>query len=42
MSGQHTWAELLQGCMQNAGNEICYTVPIVAEVGIGKSWAEAK
>jgi DNA polymerase I len=36
------WATILQGCMQNAGNEICYTVPIVAEVGIGKSWAEAK
>jgi DNA polymerase I-like protein with 3'-5' exonuclease and polymerase domains len=39
---KHTWAELLQECMQRAGNEICYTVPIVAEVGMGKSWAEAK
>jgi len=37
-----TWAPLLQECMEKAGNEICYTVPIVAEVGVGKSWAEAK
>lgn len=36
------WARILKGCMEAAGSEICKTVPIVAEVSTGKTWAEAK
>lgn len=36
------WALVLKGCMEAAGSEICKTVPIVAEVSTGKTWAEAK
>jgi DNA polymerase I-like protein with 3'-5' exonuclease and polymerase domains len=36
------WARTLKACMEAAGSEICKTVPIVAEVSTGKTWAEAK
>lgn len=36
------WAQTLKECMEAAGAEICTTVPIVAEVSTGKTWADAK
>lgn len=36
------WAQILKGCMESAGMEICKLVPIVAEVSYGKTWADAK
>jgi DNA polymerase-1 len=39
---EERWGQLLKGCMEEAGAEICKTVPIVAEVSWGKTWADAK
>jgi DNA polymerase I len=36
------WAKLLETAMESAGNFICFRVPIIAEVGVGDTWAEAK
>jgi DNA polymerase I-like protein with 3'-5' exonuclease and polymerase domains len=36
------WAKLLKTAMEAAGNYICFRVPIIAEVGVGDTWAEAK
>lgn len=36
------WAPLLKTCMEDAGNDLCERVPIVAEVSWGKTWADAK
>ena len=36
------WSETLKRCMEVAGAEICTTVPIVAEVSHGLTWADAK
>jgi DNA polymerase I len=36
------WAKLLKTAMESAGNYICFRVPIIAEVGVGDTWAEAK
>jgi DNA polymerase I len=36
------WAKLLKTAMESAGNFICFRVPIIAEVGVGDTWAEAK
>jgi DNA polymerase-1 len=39
---EERWGQLLKGSMEAAGAEICKTVPIVAEVSWGKTWADAK
>ena len=36
------WAMTLKTCMENAGGVVCKVVPILAEVGIGDTWADAK
>lgn len=36
------WAAILKSCMENAGGVVCKLVPILAEVGIGDIWADAK
>lgn len=36
------WAATLKGCMENAGGVVCKLVPIIAEVGVGDTWADAK
>ena len=36
------WAMTLKTCMENAGGVVCKLVPIIAEVGIGDTWADAK
>jgi DNA polymerase I-like protein with 3'-5' exonuclease and polymerase domains len=36
------WCERLKSCMEEAGGRICASVPIVAEVSFGKTWADAK
>jgi len=36
------WGRVLKTCMEAAGADICRTVPIVAEVSTGTTWAEAK
>jgi len=36
------WAHTLKSCMENAGGVVCKRVPILAEVGIGDTWADAK
>lgn len=36
------WSQVLKGSMEAAGGEICPTVPIVAEVSSGPTWADAK
>jgi DNA polymerase I-like protein with 3'-5' exonuclease and polymerase domains len=36
------WSQKLKRCMEAAGSEICPTVPIVAEVSSGTTWADAK
>lgn len=35
-------AQILKTCMEKAGNEVMEKVPIVAEVGYGDTWADAK
>jgi DNA polymerase I-like protein with 3'-5' exonuclease and polymerase domains len=39
---EERWGQLLKQCMEGAGAEVCKTVPIVAEVSWGKTWADAK
>lgn len=39
---EERWGQLLKESMEAAGAEICKTVPIVAEVSWGKTWADAK
>lgn len=34
------WAQTLKDCMENAGRVYITDVPIVADVGIGRNWAE--
>ena len=36
------WGQILKESMEEAGNQICTNVPIVAEVGRGPTWADAK
>lgn len=36
------WCVRLKACMEQAGEQICSEVPIVAEVSSGKTWADAK
>jgi DNA polymerase I-like protein with 3'-5' exonuclease and polymerase domains len=36
------WAVTLKTCMENAGSVVCKLVPILAEVGVGDTWADAK
>lgn len=36
------WSETLKACMEAAGAEVCKSVPVVAEVSSGLTWAEAK
>jgi DNA polymerase I-like protein with 3'-5' exonuclease and polymerase domains len=36
------WAVTLKSCMENAGGVVCKLTPIIAEVGIGDTWADAK
>lgn len=36
------WGQRLKESMESAGAQICTTVPIVAEVSWGKTWADAK
>jgi DNA polymerase-1 len=36
------WAAVLKASMESAGSEICTSVPIVAEVAWGPTWADAK
>jgi DNA polymerase I-like protein with 3'-5' exonuclease and polymerase domains len=36
------WAVTLKTCMENAGGVVCKLVPILAEVGVGDTWADAK
>ena len=36
------WREILRTSMQQAGGVVCTTVPIVAEVDSGETWADAK
>lgn len=36
------WAVTLKSCMENAGSVVCKLTPIIAEVGIGDTWADAK
>jgi DNA polymerase I-like protein with 3'-5' exonuclease and polymerase domains len=36
------WASVLKASMESAGSEICTSVPIVAEVAWGPTWADAK
>lgn len=36
------WGDRLKLAMESAGSEICPSVPIIAEVSSGKTWAEAK
>jgi DNA polymerase I-like protein with 3'-5' exonuclease and polymerase domains len=36
------WAVTLKTCMENAGGVVCKRVPIIAEVGVGDTWADAK
>lgn len=36
------WARALKSCMESAGNLICSKLPIIADVGVGVTWAEAK
>jgi hypothetical protein len=39
---EERWGQLLKQSMEQAGAEVCRTVPIVAEVSWGKTWADAK
>ena len=39
---EERWGQLLKQSMEQAGAEVCKTVPIVAEVSWGKTWADAK
>lgn len=39
---EERWSATLKRCMEEAGEEICNKVPIVAEVSHGKTWADAK
>ena len=39
---EEKWAALLKDAMEGAGAQVCQHVPIVAEVSIGATWAEAK
>lgn len=41
---EHTakWQQILQETMEEAGNEIIESIPVVAEGGVGKTWADAK
>jgi DNA polymerase I-like protein with 3'-5' exonuclease and polymerase domains len=39
---EEKWAALLKDAMEGAGAQVCQRVPIVAEVSIGATWAEAK
>lgn len=39
---EEQWGQRLKESMEAAGAEICKTVPIVAEVSWGKTWADAK
>ena len=36
------WAHKTKSCMEAAGGVVCKKVPIIAEVGIGDTWADAK
>lgn len=36
------WAVILKSCMEAAGRVVCKMVPIIAEVGVGDTWADAK
>lgn len=36
------WKDILKETMEEAGNEILKSVPVVAEAGVAKTWAEAK
>jgi DNA polymerase I-like protein with 3'-5' exonuclease and polymerase domains len=36
------WADVLKTSMESAGSKVCTTVPIVAEVAWGPTWADAK
>lgn len=36
------WGMSLKQCMEDAGGVVCKKVPIIAEVGIGATWADAK
>jgi len=36
------WAHNIKSCMETAGGVVCKKVPIIAEVGIGDTWADAK
>lgn len=39
---EELWGQRLKDSMESAGAQICKTVPIVAEVSWGKTWADAK
>lgn len=39
---EEQWGQRLKESMESAGAQICTTVPIVAEVSWGKTWADAK
>jgi len=39
---EQTWSETLRTCMESAGSLVCRTVPIIAEVSTGRTWADAK
>lgn len=42
---EHTvekWSQTLKTAMESAGSMICKTVPIIAEVSSGDTWADAK
>jgi len=39
---EEKWMQILQNAMEEAGNAISPTVPIVAEASSGKTWADAK
>lgn len=39
---EEQWGQRLKESMESAGAHICTTVPIVAEVSWGKTWADAK
>lgn len=39
---EELWGQRLKESMESAGAQICTTVPIVAEVSWGKTWADAK
>lgn len=39
---EELWGQRLKESMESAGAQLCTTVPIVAEVSWGKTWADAK